>query len=149
MSSQAFRPAAPVAQLALPEFTRTARTRPRLDRKDARPTSRGAATTRFLVKSAAAVAPAVASASAKSGRPLTLIPAAMAEKAKPRGTIIFSGDRRNALMLVSSTSWKAAAELRIWAPRRAPWPLHRSYKIVDICDSPCGSYPADPDAPRW
>src|ERR1700675_4658665 len=39
---QAFRPALAVAQLALPEFTITARTRPWLAAKDARPTLSGA-----------------------------------------------------------------------------------------------------------
>ncbi len=77
---QAWIPALPVAQLALPEFTITARTRPRLAASDARPTSRGAATTRFLVNTAAAVVPGQASTSARSGRPLALIPAQAARE---------------------------------------------------------------------
>src|SRR5689334_22684670 len=88
----ALNPALPVAQLALPEFTITARTWPRLAAKDARPTSRGAATTRFLVKTAAAVVPAQASTSARSGRPLALIPAQAAEKLKPAGKWILFVD---------------------------------------------------------
>src|SRR6476646_7788155 len=48
------RPAGPVAQLALPEFTTTARTRPRAVFSDVRATSSGAATIRFFVKTAAA-----------------------------------------------------------------------------------------------
>ena len=54
---QAFIPDGPVAQFALPEFTITARTRPRLAANEVRPTTRGAATTRFFVNMAAAVVP--------------------------------------------------------------------------------------------
>ena len=57
---QALIPASPVAQFALPEFTSSARTRPRLAAKEARPTTRGAATTRFFVNIAAAAVPAQA-----------------------------------------------------------------------------------------
>ena len=78
-------PGLPVAQLALPEFTITARIPPRLAANDARPTSRGAATTRFLVNNAAAVVPGQASTRARSGRPLALIPAQAAEKLEPGG----------------------------------------------------------------
>src|SRR5579864_1537077 len=45
----ALTPARPVAQFALPEFTTTARTLPRLCVKAARPTLTGAATTKFFV----------------------------------------------------------------------------------------------------
>src|ERR1700694_5095589 len=112
-------PARPVAQLALPEFTTTARTRPPVESNEARPTSTGAATTRFVVNNAAAVAPPAAaelrsawtlrlrsgraragarphtSTNARSGRPLTLMPAATAEKENPAGRRIFSGERRS------------------------------------------------------
>jgi hypothetical protein len=81
----ACRPALPVAQLALPELTITARTRPRLAAKDVRPTTTGAATTRFLVNTAAALVPGQASTSARSGRPLAFIPAHAAEKLNPAG----------------------------------------------------------------
>src|ERR1039457_1098130 len=100
-------PARPVAQLAFPEFTRTARMRPPVENNAARPTATGAATTRFLVNKAAAVAlPETAelrsawtgegarphtSTSARSGRPLTLMAAATAEKEKPRGKRNISG----------------------------------------------------------
>jgi len=50
-----------------------------------RPTTSGAATTLFLVNSAAADAPAGTLAKATSGRPLTLIPALTAEKENPLG----------------------------------------------------------------
>src|SRR5271165_203987 len=79
VSRQARRPGCPVAQLALPELTRTARTRPLLFARAARPTSTGAATIRFLVKRAAAVARGSARISARSGLPLALIPAVTAE----------------------------------------------------------------------
>src|ERR1700690_25519 len=82
---QARRPGCPVAQLALPEFTRTARTRPLLFASAARPTSTGAATMRFLVNRAAAVARGSARISARSGLPLALIPAVTAENLKPFG----------------------------------------------------------------
>src|SRR5438552_12466934 len=72
-------PAFPVAQLAFPELTRTARTRPRVLANAARPTSTGAATTRFCVNRAAPRVSAPARISAMSGLPLALIPAAKAE----------------------------------------------------------------------
>ena len=56
ISLQAAIPCRPVAQFAFPEFTTTARTRPRLCLRDARPTSTGAATIKFFVNSAAALA---------------------------------------------------------------------------------------------
>src|ERR1700688_2227460 len=105
-------PARPVAQLALPEFTTTARTRPPVASNAARPTSTGAAATRLVVNKAAADAPSPASARARSGRALALIPALMAEKEKPLGILIFSGERRSEVMLESSTSSLAAARLQ-------------------------------------
>ena len=78
-------PSEPVAQFALPEFTITARTRPRLLVSEARPTSTGAATTRFFVNSAAAVVRRSATISARSGFPLALIAAAIAENLNPWG----------------------------------------------------------------
>ena len=56
-------PGRPVAQFALPEFTITARIRPRLAAKDFRPISIGAATTLLLVNKAAAVVPGEATTS--------------------------------------------------------------------------------------
>ncbi len=114
-------PVGPVAQFAFPEFTMTARTRPPVESKDALATSMGAATTRFFVNNAAAVAPRAsaelcsagqvralaptrpepltregtfphASTNARSGRPLALIPAATAEKENPSGRRILSGE---------------------------------------------------------
>jgi hypothetical protein len=74
-----------VAQFALPEFTITARMRPRLSANEARPTTSGAATTRFFVNMAAAVVPWQAWTRARSERPLALMPAQEAEKLKPAG----------------------------------------------------------------
>src|SRR5882672_9807231 len=93
-SSHAVFPAGPVAQLALPELMRMARMRPLELLRLARPTSTGAATTRFLVKTAAAVAPSQASASVRSGRPLALMPAMAVANVKPRGTRISSDAQR-------------------------------------------------------
>ncbi len=50
---------------------------------------------RLEVNNAAAEAPPETSTRAKSGRLLTLIPAASAENEKPRGSQIFSGERRS------------------------------------------------------
>src|SRR5271155_1524224 len=114
-------PGRPVAQFAFPEFTMTARIRPPVLSNDARPTSIGAATMRFFVNNAAAAAPPTAaelcsagqvrapaptrpeplacedarphtSTRARSGLPLTLIPAATAEKENPPGKRTFSGE---------------------------------------------------------
>src|SRR5258706_2590367 len=110
--SHARRPWGPVAQFAFPEFTTTARTLPPVAAKEARLTSSGAATTRFRVKRAAAVAPVLASASAKSGRLLALIFAASAEKENPRGRRILSGERGRRVIPGSSTNLLAPEELR-------------------------------------
>src|ERR1700674_431630 len=157
-------PARPVAQLALPEFTTTARTRPPVESNEARPTSTGAATTRFVVNNAAAVAPPAAaelrlawtgegarphtSTSARSGRPLTLMPAATAEKENPRGKRIFSGERRSEVMPESSTSSSAVAKLQTWARLRGPSPLRRSDTVWGTDNSPYESCREDPDERR-
>src|SRR5258708_5380744 len=138
-------PALRVAQLALPEFTTTARTRPPVDSSDARPTSTGAATTRFFVNNAAAVAPSAASTSARSGRPLTLMPAATAEKENPAGRRIFSGERRSEVMPESSTSFWAAARWRTLAERRGSSRFHRSDRAGDTGNSLYESCREDPD----
>src|SRR5580693_1090444 len=137
-------PARPVAQLAFPEFTRTARTRQREESRLARPTSTGAATTRFCVNKAAAVAPLAASARAKSGLPLALIPAATAEKEKPSGRRTFSGERRSEVMRGSSASLWAAAKWQTWATRHGPSRLRHSGRAGDIDDNLYEFYPADP-----
>src|ERR1700688_170970 len=138
-------PARPVAQLALPEFTTTARTRPPVASNAARPTSTGAATTRLVVNKAAADVPSPASAKARSGRPLTLIPALTAEKEKPLGTLIFSGDRRSEVMPESSTNSLAAARLRRLAEYRGSSLFHRNDKAGDTDNNLCVSYRANPD----
>src|SRR6266536_4547311 len=82
---QARNPDGPVAQFAFPELTMTARTRPFVLPSEARSTSTGAATMRFFVNRAAAVARDSVTISARSGFLLDFIPAAMAEKVKPLG----------------------------------------------------------------
>src|SRR6267143_6750766 len=165
-------PAPPVAQLALPEFTTTARTRPPVASNAARPTSTGAATTRFFVNNAAAVAPPATaklrlawtlrlrsgraregprphtSTRARSGRRLTLMPAATAEKENPRGKRIFSGERRSEVMPESSTSFWAAARLQMWAHLRGPSLLRRSDTAWGTDNSPYESCRGDPDERR-
>ena len=164
-------PALPVAQLALPEFTTTARTRPPVERNAARPTSTGAATTRFFVNNAAALAPLATAelrsawtgeapvptqarphtfTSARSGRPLTLMPAATAAKENPRGKRTFSGEllRRSEVMPESSASFWAAAKLQTWAGFHGSSPLRRSDRAGDTYNSLCGSCREDPGARR-
>jgi hypothetical protein len=101
-------PGRPVAQFALPEFTITARIRPRLAVKDLRPTSIGAATTLLLVNNAAAVVPGEATTRARSGRPLALRPAHAAEKLNPAGRQILdtppSADIFNERSLMTSAT---------------------------------------------
>ena len=82
-SRHALIPRGPVAQFALPELTSNPRILPRVALRAARSTSNGAAATRFLVNTAAAVVPEEDKARAKSGRPLALMPAATAEKENP------------------------------------------------------------------
>src|SRR5215469_4522033 len=101
---QARIPFRPVAQFAFPEFTITARTRPRLLASPERPTSTGAATMRFLVNKAAAVVAGPAKISPRSGLRLALMPAVTAENLKPPGRKIGSDE----LMLrVLPANWPA------------------------------------------
>ena len=79
----AFSPCFPVAQLALPAFTISARISPCPRRRCSRPTVTGAATIWLRVNMAAAEAPSGARANAKSGLPLALMPAVQAEKRNP------------------------------------------------------------------
>jgi len=81
-------PARPVAQLAFPELTTTARTRPPVESNDARPTSTGAATTRFVVNNAAALAPFALQPA--PGPAATHFNSRRRGKEKPRGKRIFS-----------------------------------------------------------
>src|SRR5258708_11954644 len=71
-------PAAPVAQLALPAFTTTARMRPLEVRKCSLEISTGAATTRFCVKTPAAEARTSLERIAKSSHPAYFRPSALA-----------------------------------------------------------------------
>ena len=127
--SQAKMPARPVAQFALPEFTITARRRPPVAASAARPTSTGAATTRLLVKSAAAATRRI-STSARSGRPLSFIPVASAEKEKPRGQQNCLGRatqfRRGHAAESYKPSSRVEAESQTPAVLREPSPLRRS-----------------------
>ncbi len=167
-------PLGPVAQFAFPEFTMTARTRPPVESKDALPTSMGAATTRFLVNNATAAAPPAAtelrspcrlrsgrarggahphtSTSAKSRRPLALMPAATAEKENPSGKRIFSGELlreiRNDIMPESSASFSAAARSQTLAAARGSSALRRSDRAWGTCNNLCGSCQGDPDDSR-
>src|SRR5579864_2337954 len=120
---QARTPAGPVAQFAFPEFTTTARVRPRLCNSALRPTSTGAATTRFFVNRAAAEVCGPASMSARSGLPLTLIPAVAAENANPLGRKI---GPESLIPEASPASSPAQAEWRSAATRLSPSPLHHS-----------------------
>src|SRR5579864_737825 len=120
----AFRPSLPVAQLALPAFTITARTCPREDLRLSRPTVTGAATTWLRVKTAAADAPSGISARATSGLPLALIPAVAEEKRKPWG--LHSGWLTPQSSPAAWRSPDRAARCGRWEWCREPWPLRRS-----------------------
>lgn len=78
-------PSGPVAQLAFPEFTITARMRLAARRRCSRETITGAACTRFLVKTHAAEAGTSLASSARS-RLDRFSPHAVAEKENPRGS---------------------------------------------------------------
>src|SRR5258708_11133425 len=157
-------PARPVAQLALPDSAPTEQPGPPVESNDARPTSTGAATTRFFVNNAAAVAPPAAAAlrsawtgegarphtspSARSGRPLTLMPAATAEKENPKGKRIFSGERRSEVMPESSTRFWALAKLQTWADSHRSSLSRLSDRAWDTDNSLCGFCREDPGEPR-
>src|SRR6266478_4216665 len=79
-------PEAPVAQLALPALTTTARMRPLDSRRFFFERVTGAATTRFCVKTAAADAGTSLDISARSSAPVFLRPQAVAAKRNPLGS---------------------------------------------------------------
>src|SRR5580700_339538 len=83
--SEAASPCAPVAQLALPAFTTTARMRPFESCKCFFESVTGAATTRFCVKTAAAEAGTSLEKSPRSSAPVFFKPQAVAAKRNPRG----------------------------------------------------------------
>src|SRR5690242_3184828 len=122
-SLHARKPAGPVAQFAFPEFTTTARTRPLERRSELRPTSTGAATTRFLVKTAAACVEGPAQISARSALPLALMPAVTAENSKPLGRKIGSDAF---ILAVSPASWRVPEESQTSEARLSPSPPHRN-----------------------
>src|SRR5258708_27595004 len=78
-------PASPVAQLALPAFTTTARMRPFESRKCSLEISTGAATTTFCVNTAAAEAVTSLEITARSSAPVFFRPQAVAAQRNPRG----------------------------------------------------------------
>src|SRR5216683_5233579 len=78
-------PASPVAQLAFPAFTTTARMRPFDVRRFSLEMRTGAATTRFCVKTAAAEAGTSLEMIARSSAPVFFKPHAVAAKRNPRG----------------------------------------------------------------
>ena len=80
-------PGSPLAQLALPELTSTAATRPPVAARCRRPTVTGAATTRLVVNMAAPTAAPASrtTAMARSRLPLALIPARTAPHWNPAG----------------------------------------------------------------
>src|SRR5208283_974220 len=91
VATQPSMPGSPLAQLALPELTSTAATRPPVAARWRRPTVTGAATTRLEVNMAAPTAapdPAPrAIATARSRLPLDLIPARTAPHWNPAGSV--------------------------------------------------------------
>src|ERR1700739_1536588 len=84
-------PCAPVAQLALPAFTTTARMRPLDLRRFFFERVTGAATTRFCVKTAAAEAGTSLEMSARSSAPVFFSPHAVAAKRNPLGSADLGG----------------------------------------------------------
>ena len=142
-------PGAPVAQLALPALTSTARTRPLFLRRCARPTSTGAATTRLRVNMAAALAPSGASASATSLRPLALMPALVADQRNPRGRNTGSSGPCRFISRVSPAAAPGAVatsqdeeESQIAATRRDTSPPHRTRAAWDSSHNPYKFCPA-------
>ena len=89
--TEAAYPTVPVAQLALPALTMTARMRPFEAFKWALETTTGAATTRFCVKTAAAEAGTSLERSARSRAPVFFRPQAVAAKRNPRGRAASEG----------------------------------------------------------
>src|SRR6266566_3266692 len=85
-------PEAPVAQLALPALTTTARMRPLDSRRFFFERVTGAATTRFCVKTAAAEAGTSLEISARSSAPVFFKPQAVAAKRNPLGSADSGGD---------------------------------------------------------
>ena len=89
--SEAASPRAPVAQLAFPAFTTTARMRPPESCRCFFESMTGAATTRFCVKTAAADADTSLERIARSSAPVFFRPQAVAANRNPRGSAASEG----------------------------------------------------------
>ena len=103
-------PSVPVAQLALPAFTTTARMRPLDSRRFFFERVTGAATTRFCVKTAAAEAETSLEMRARSSAPVFFRPQAVAAKRKPLGSADSGGDcviSRQPLWAGDSQDWRS------------------------------------------
>src|ERR1043165_5770111 len=99
-------PRGPVAQLALPALTTTARMRPLEDCRFFLERVTGAATTRFWVKTAAADAGASLETRARSSAPVFLRPQAVAAKRKPLGRADSGGAWVISLKLLSGGGFR-------------------------------------------
>ena len=115
VATQPSMPGAPLAQLALPELTSTAATRPPVAARCRRPTVTGAATTRLVVNMAAPTAAPTAppasraTAIARSRLPLDLIPARTAPHWNPAGRAV------NSALSFIPLLYQAGADLRFLA----------------------------------
>src|SRR6266446_5389738 len=107
-------PCGPVAQLALPALTTTARMRPLDSRRFFFESTTGAATTRFCVKTAAAEAGTSLEISARSSAPVFFKPQAVAAKRNPLG----SADSGGGCVISPTLPWAGGFPARRW--RRGP-----------------------------
>src|ERR1700674_3506922 len=127
-------PAAPVAQLALPAFTTTARMRPFEVRKCSLEMRTGAATTRFCVKTAAADAGTSLEKRPRSSAPVFFKPQAVAAKRNPRGK---DASGRAALIFIDlllPLERAAFVALARRSTKQPPVSRGRCESVLMICD---------------
>ena len=136
VATQPSMPGPPVAQLALPELTSTAATRPPVDARWRRPTVTGAATTRLVVNMAAptaavAIPPApapVAIAIPRSRLPLDLIPARTAPHWNPAGSVPSVKTASSFIALL----YQAGADLRFLAMEKPRTRSATKWRILGL-----------------
>src|SRR6266404_3300718 len=114
-------PEAPVAQLALPALTTTARMRPLDSRRFFFERVTGAATTRFCVNTAAAEAGKSLEISARSSAPVFFKPQAVAAKRNPLG----SADSRGDCVISHQLPWEDDSQDRRSLREPIPGRCHR------------------------
>ena len=142
-------PCAPVAQFALPEFTTTARTRPPVASKEARSTSRGAATTRLRREQSGGARSGHSFCQREIGTAADFDSGSQRGKGKSsRQENFFRSSAQRLSCLDLQPIRRRGQDRRTAAPRRGSSRLHRNSEAADTCSNLYESCRASPGGPR-